>query len=518
MQQAKAASTAGLGTSAAGAAITNTSSTTSAKATRSQSKPTQGAQAKQKQSAAASTQSAVSKKTLGKPGRPVGRSPQSTQKDAEKTDAITLLKNDHRTVEQLFKSYEEAQATSAKSDLARQICMELIIHAHLEEQIFYPACRENGVEDDALDEAQVEHDGAKVMIADLLDGSPDDHYYDAKVKVLKEYIRHHVNEEEKLDGIFAKARQASLDLDELGTQLKSMKDELTAEGDAVAAAPLEAPSLHLDNINAMPEETQMPRQSTYDDDDDYRASRSRGGGNRMRNEEGRFMSDDDDDRGGRGRGRSSRSSYDDEGDNRSRGSRGRNMDRDDRSRFMSDDDDDRGNRGRSGGGRGQGWFDDSEGHAEAARQRGSSGRSSRSSYDDDDDGRSSRGRSSRGRERDEEGRFMSDDSDNRGDVRSRSSRSSYDDAHHDRSWRDRSGRGHGGWFADSEGHSRAASQRQQSQSGGYGDDDDRGGRSRGRSQGGRGQSRGRGSQSHGGWFGDSEGHSEAARRGWRDRD
>jgi hypothetical protein len=511
MQQAKAASAAGTTASAAGAATPDSSGATAMK----------GKQGKSKQSAAASTQAAVSKKTAGKPGRPAGRAQQTAQASSGQTDAITLLKNDHRTVEQLFKSYEEAQATSAKSDLARQICMELIIHAHLEEQIFYPACRENGVEDDALDEAQVEHDGAKVMIADLLNGSPEDTYYDAKVKVLKEYIKHHVNEEEKSDGIFAKARQASLNLDELGTQLKSMKDELTAEGDAVADAPLEAPSLQLNNINAMSEETQMPRQSNYDDEDDYRSSRSRGGSNRMRDEDGRFTSGDDDDRGGRGRSRSSRSSYDD------------------------DEDDNRSSRGRSGGGRGQGgWFGDSEGHSEAARQgwrsrdddddddRGGRGRSrsSRSSYDDEDDGRSSRGRSGGNRSRDEEGRFMSDDDDDRGGRgRGRSSRSSYDDDEDDnRSSRGRSGggRGHGGWFGDPEGHSRAAMQRQQSQSSSD-DDDDRGGRSRGRSQGGGQGGRSQGSRSqgsrgrnegHGGWFGDSEGHSQAARRGWRDRD
>ncbi len=482
---------------------------------------------KSKQSAVASTEPDASKKTQGKPGRPAGRMKAAAAKSAD-MDAIALLKNDHRTVEQLFKAYEEAQATSAKSELARQISMELIIHAHLEEQIFYPACREKGVEDDALDEAQVEHDGAKVMIADILEGSPDDHYYDAKVKVLKEYIKHHVNEEEKSDGIFAKARQASVDLSELGTQLKSMKDQLTAEGDAVAAAPLETPSLQLNHINAMSEETQMPRQSNYDDEDDFRSSRGRGGNNRSRDDEGRFMSDDDD-RGGRGR--SSRSSYDDEDDNRSRSSRGRNMDRDDQGRFMSDDDDDdRSGRGRSSGGRGHGgWFGDSEGHAEAARQRGSSSRSSRSSYDDDeDDSRSSRGREENNRMRDDDGRFASDDDDNRG-GRSRSSRSNNDDDDDDHSSRGRGGggRGHGGWFGDTEGHSRAAMQRQQSQSSGQ-DDEDRGGRSRGRSQSGRSQSsRNQGGRSqsgggrhdgHGGWFGDSEGHSQAARRGWRDRD
>lgn len=425
-------------------------------------------------------------------------------------DAISLLQRDHRTVEALFKSYESAQSTNAKQDLAQQICMELIIHSHLEEEVFYAACRANGVEDDALDEAQVEHDGAKVMIGDLLDGSPEDAYYDAKVKVLKEYIRHHVNEEEKADGIFSKARQASLDLDELGMELKSMKEQLTAEGDAVAAAPLETPSLQLNNINnAHSEETQMPRQDRYEDEDDYRSSRGRsgnGGGGRMRDDDGRFMGDDDGDGRSSLRGRSSRSSYDDDEDSGGRGGRGRqNMDRDDQGRFMSDDEDD---------------------------SRSSRGRASRSNYDDDDNGRGRQGRSSRGREdmeRDDQGRFMSGDDDDGHSSRGRSSsgrssRSSYDDDEDSGSGgRSRSNSGRG-WYGDSEGHSRAAQQRQQSQSN-Y-DDDDRGGRGRsqgGRSEGSRSQSsRSQGGRSqgqgHGGWFGDSQGHSQAARRGWRDRD
>lgn len=486
------------------------------------SKPKKG------KSAAASTLAPASQKTVAKPNRPQGKALSRAAKAMPQEDAIALLQRDHRTVEQLFSQYEKAQATTAKEELARQICLELIIHAHLEEEIFYPACREEGVEDDALDEAQVEHDGAKVMIGELLDGSPDDPYYDSKVKVLKEYIRHHVNEEEKADGIFSKARQAGLALDELGAEMKSLKDQLTAEGDAVADAPLETPSLQLNNINTPSEEMQMPRSSRYEDDeDDYRSSQSRGGRGRSnadRDDQGRFMSDDEDGRSSRSR--SSHSSYEDEDDDRggrSGGGRGRsNMERDDQGRFMSDDDDDNGRGGRS--------------------------RSSRSSYDDDDrsGGRGgNRGRSSM--DRDDQGRFMSDDDDdnNRG-GRSRASRSNDDDDNRssggrgrssrsrsdqdddDRGGRGRSGggRGHGGWFGDSEGHSRAASQRQQAQSSGDDDDDDnRGGRARqgqgGRSQGARaqgGRSSGGRHEGHGGWFGDSEGHARAARRGWRDRD
>src|SRR6185312_3532148 len=94
------------------------------------------------------------------------------------TDAISLLKADHRRVEKLFGAYEKADDERKKGELVRQICEELILHTLLEEKIFYPACREEDVESDLLDEAQVEHDGAKVMIADLLTGEPADAFFD----------------------------------------------------------------------------------------------------------------------------------------------------------------------------------------------------------------------------------------------------------------------------------------------------------------------------------------------------
>ncbi len=142
-------------------------------------------------------------------------------------DAIALLKSDHRKVEELFEKYENARGK--KADIARQICLELTVHTMIEEEIFYPACRDAGVESDMLDEANVEHDGAKVLIAELENGSPDEDYYDAKVKVLSEEIKHHVKEEEKRGGIFTEARKAKLDLDDLGEKLFARKEELTAE-------------------------------------------------------------------------------------------------------------------------------------------------------------------------------------------------------------------------------------------------------------------------------------------------
>jgi hypothetical protein len=143
---------------------------------------------------------------------------------AAKKDAIALLKADHRKVEDLFEKYEGAR--TKKDDIAKQICMALTIHTMIEEEIFYPACREAGVESDMMDEANVEHDGAKTLIAELEAGSPDDDFYDAKVKVLSEEIKHHVKEEEKRGGIFTGAREADLDLDALGEQMAARKEEL----------------------------------------------------------------------------------------------------------------------------------------------------------------------------------------------------------------------------------------------------------------------------------------------------
>jgi hypothetical protein len=144
-----------------------------------------------------------------------------------KTDAIALLKADHRKVEDLFEKYENSR--SKKADIAKKICMELTIHTMIEEEIFYPACRSSGVEADMMDEANVEHDGAKALIAELEAGEPDDDFYDAKVKVLSEEIKHHVKEEEQRGGIFSQAREADMDLDALGEQMAARKKELMAQ-------------------------------------------------------------------------------------------------------------------------------------------------------------------------------------------------------------------------------------------------------------------------------------------------
>ena len=143
-------------------------------------------------------------------------------------DAIALLKDDHRKVADLFEQFEKASGAGRKEKLAQEICLELSVHATIEEEIFYPAC-EGKVDDDLLKESYVEHDAAKVMIAEISSGAGEaDEFFDAKVKVLQEEIEHHVGEEEKrLEGLFAQARKAGLDMDELGTQLAARKQELT---------------------------------------------------------------------------------------------------------------------------------------------------------------------------------------------------------------------------------------------------------------------------------------------------
>lgn len=449
-------------------------------------------------------------------------------------DAISLLKADHRKVEGLFKQYERA-GEAAKPDLVEEICSELIVHTLLEEEIFYPASRRDATAS-LVDEAQVEHDSAKVLILDLLSGAADRR--DAKVKVLAEQITTHIKEEEAPDGLFAKAQKAGINTVHLGAQLSRRKQDLMTKADGDALPSPRLVSLHPFR-NQPSQEERMARPSNDRDRDDH----------------GRFTSDHDDDRGrsyrarggDEGRERDERGRFIDADDRgRSYGVRDGDHDRDQRGRFARDDDDrgyrSRGryeddDRGRLSGGRGQGgWFGDSEGHSQASHrgweERGDSyGRStyrddddrgyrSRGRDDDDDRGRSSGGRAHGGWFGDAQGhseasrRGWEEREGGRG-FRGEEGRSFAErDGGRDRNFddgrgRSSGGRGQGGWFGDSEGHSRAAREgwddrgRDDARSRGREDDDDRRSRS-----GGGGRDRG-----HGGWFGDSEGHSEAARRG-----
>jgi hemerythrin superfamily protein len=142
-------------------------------------------------------------------------------------DAIALLKEDHREVEKLFKEFESAKGEGRKQKLAHQICLELSVHSEIEETIFYPAC-EGTVEEEELKEGYVEHDAAKLLIAEILaNEGGDDEYFDIKVKVLQEEIEHHVKEEEGTGGIFSQARKGDMNMKALGEQLAAKKEELT---------------------------------------------------------------------------------------------------------------------------------------------------------------------------------------------------------------------------------------------------------------------------------------------------
>jgi hemerythrin superfamily protein len=148
------------------------------------------------------------------------------------TDAIALLKADHRKVEGLFEQFEKAKDASKKQKICHEICTELKIHTMIEEEIFYPALR-GKVEDDMLDEAYVEHDGAKVLVNDLESSSPDADFYDAKVSVLSEEIKHHVGEEEMpKEGLFAQARETDVDLVALRDRMLARKEELMAQAES----------------------------------------------------------------------------------------------------------------------------------------------------------------------------------------------------------------------------------------------------------------------------------------------
>ena len=142
--------------------------------------------------------------------------------------AISLLKKDHREVDHMFDEYEQLEEDNEKLELFQKIALALKVHTQIEEEIFYPEER-GDVEDDMLDEALVEHDGAKKLIAEIEAMKPSDDLYDAKVKVLGEYIKHHVKEEEQPGGIFAQAKKGDEDLDAMGERLQARKQELMAE-------------------------------------------------------------------------------------------------------------------------------------------------------------------------------------------------------------------------------------------------------------------------------------------------
>jgi hemerythrin superfamily protein len=155
----------------------------------------------------------------------------TSSRSSQRPDAIALLKADHRQVEEWFSKFEKANK-SRKQQLASNICEALTVHTMIEEEIFYPAFLEATDDKDTHHEAVVEHASAKQLIAEIQGMSPEDDYFDAKVTVLSEMIKHHVKEEEQPGGMFAEARKSGMDLKALGEQLLARKKELQTRAKA----------------------------------------------------------------------------------------------------------------------------------------------------------------------------------------------------------------------------------------------------------------------------------------------
>lgn len=143
--------------------------------------------------------------------------------------AIALLKADHRKVEDLFEKFGATNSKAKQKSLATEICTELVVHTIIEEELFYPALK-GKIESDLLHESYVEHDGAKILISQIMAGEPGEEFYEAKVTVLSEEIEHHVHEEEMpKQGMFAQARATNVDLVALGAAMAARKEELMTE-------------------------------------------------------------------------------------------------------------------------------------------------------------------------------------------------------------------------------------------------------------------------------------------------
>jgi hemerythrin superfamily protein len=479
----------------------------------------------------------------------------SKQGGQEQKEASALLQEDHRKVERLFKDFENSNDPRHKKDLARDICKELIIHSKLEEEIFYPACREKGVEGDDLDEAQVEHDTVKFLIGDILSREADSPFYDAKVTVLSDLVKHHVAEEEKaVSGMFAKARAAGVDMAGVGTRLQQAKERLMTESGEIEPPRMRSLRPQPGAFNRNREENDMERWNERDErggymgsDDDDRGFPS----DRHSSAEG------DDDTGGRYTRRGGYSSRDLENDRGWRGGQGQGG-------YRSDYRQSAGTRSSRGSGyTGQGGYEDDSrfggsggggsGGYERARSGGYGGqgeyRGSRGGYGgsgefgtggygggSDDFGRSGSrsGGGSGGYATGYGGGYGSGHGGGMGgteDEFSRGSRRDYgrggsrgDFGRENDDYSSRGSRGRGGGFErERDEYGRFMSEydegrggrggsrgfiRERDEQGRFTGDDDNGGRGE----------RGRSGRSQGGWFGDSRGHAEAARRGWRDRD
>jgi hemerythrin superfamily protein len=161
--------------------------------------------------------------------RSAAKKKQTLKPRSDAPSAISLLKSDHREVDMLFSQFEKAAGSARKQAIVQKICDALTVHATIEEDIFYPPAREalKRSGEDLLDEAEVEHEGIKWRIELLKKMTPNDDLYDAEVKVLAEYVRHHVKEEER--SLFPRLRLSNFDNTGVGEKLAAKKEQMTGK-------------------------------------------------------------------------------------------------------------------------------------------------------------------------------------------------------------------------------------------------------------------------------------------------
>ena len=182
--------------------------------------------------ATATRKTAAAKATRKAPAKTSRASTSSGQ------DAIALLRADHKKVSELYAQYESTRSPAKKKALVATICLELSVHARVEEEIFYPAVKAALKDKEMIPEAQVEHASLKELIAQVKDREPDGEMFDAKIKVMSEYTKHHVKEEQ--NEIFPAAKKTRLDMLDLGARIAARKEELMANPELLDAPPVSA--------------------------------------------------------------------------------------------------------------------------------------------------------------------------------------------------------------------------------------------------------------------------------------
>lgn len=189
----------------------------------------------------------ATRKTAAKPASPATKTARAPARRAQAStaetvgpDATVLLRADHKRVSALFEAYESTRSAKKKQGLVAQICNELSVHAQVEEEIFYPAVKAALKDKELVPEAQVEHQSLKDLIAQVKDKTPDGEMFDAKIKVMSEYVKHHVKEEQ--NEMFVRAKKTRLDMQQLGEQIAARKQELMDDPSQLEGSQTEAPA------------------------------------------------------------------------------------------------------------------------------------------------------------------------------------------------------------------------------------------------------------------------------------